>query len=138
MPELSRLQLLSPLPIFLSVGLLYTILAAATPTPRPRPLDVRAGIPRVFQGRQTIPSGSCGTRDFVCCEYISEPDVYPVPLLLALLGVVLTDPEDMYVGINCIEWEIVGPNLPGADCSPACCENTNFGGILAVDCVPPA
>ncbi|EIW52222.1 fungal hydrophobin [Trametes versicolor FP-101664 SS1] len=94
----------------------FAILAVATATPQA--------------------AGSCSTGTLQCCNSVEAAGSAAVAPILAALGVVVQD-LNIPVGLSCSG--VNGVGVGGSDsCSTnaVCCDENNFGGLLAIGCLP--
>ncbi|KIK52944.1 hypothetical protein GYMLUDRAFT_250774 [Collybiopsis luxurians FD-317 M1] len=64
----------------------------------------------------------------LCCGTLEQVSASSFAALAAALGI---DPNAI-IGLNCTPFSIITPN-----CQPVCCDNNNFGGIIAPNCLLP-
>ncbi|KAF9501085.1 hydrophobin 1 [Pleurotus eryngii] len=96
-------------------------LAVATPV-----VDVR---------RRTDPASSCSTGTLNCCNSSTTAEDKGIAGLLGLLNIVVSDITAL-VGITCTPITVVGAGGTSCTSQTLCCDNNNFGGLLALGCVP--
>ncbi|KAI0717358.1 fungal hydrophobin [Cerioporus squamosus] len=83
-----------------------------------------------------IKGGTCGTGPVQCCNQVKKATDPSVAQQLGAIGVAVQG-VDALVGIDCTPVSAVGV-LAGNSCkaNAVCCQDNNFGGAVAVGCVP--
>ncbi|KAI0737164.1 hypothetical protein C8Q80DRAFT_1115524 [Daedaleopsis nitida] len=117
----------SPALAVLTLGL-ASILAAATPLPAPAPAP---DVSTIGNGSE----GLCGASALLCCHTV-EPAASPVAsTLLKAVGAAVQDVATP-IGITCAPLSAGGVGGAGACSANAVCCANEFGGLLAVGCLP--
>ncbi|KAI5118970.1 hypothetical protein M0805_001109 [Coniferiporia weirii] len=81
------------------------------------------------------PASECDTGDLQCCESTTTSTSTEGQALLALIGVVLTDPT-VLLGSGCSPISVIGLGDGACTASPVCCDDNSFNGLVAIGCVP--
>ncbi|KAJ7113779.1 hydrophobin, partial [Mycena epipterygia] len=81
------------------------------------------------------PASSCSTGPIQCCDSSATAGDPAASAVLSLVGAVVQD-LNVGVGLTCSPITVVGTS--GGTCSgeALCCENSSFGGLIALGCVP--
>ncbi|KAI5118969.1 hypothetical protein M0805_001108 [Coniferiporia weirii] len=111
--------------------LAFPILAAATPGGSP-PVTTTVTVPAA---PTSTPASECNTGDLQCCQSTTTSTSTEGAALLALIGVVLTDPT-VLLGTGCSPISVIGLGSGACTAAPVCCDNNSFNGLVAIGCVP--
>ncbi|KAL5522502.1 SC3_4 [Sanghuangporus baumii] len=81
----------------------------------------------------TEPASQCTTGPIQCCNSVQSAGSPDVSALLGLLGIALVD-LNVLVGLNCEAIPII--SIGSSGCTPVCCENNGFNGLISIGCIP--
>ncbi|KAK0240766.1 hydrophobin-251 [Armillaria nabsnona] len=83
----------------------------------------------------TVTGGKCNTGSLQCCKSVQDPSSSAVQSALGALnipiGIVTAN-----VGLTCDPITVVGLGTTQCANQPACCDNNNYNGVVALGCTP--
>ncbi|KAK0213253.1 hydrophobin-251 [Desarmillaria ectypa] len=83
----------------------------------------------------TVTGGKCNSGSLQCCKSVQDPSSSAAQSAFGVasipIGSVTAD-----VGLACDPITVVGLGTTQCDNQPACCENNNYNGVVALGCTP--
>ncbi|KAK0225450.1 hydrophobin-251, partial [Armillaria fumosa] len=83
----------------------------------------------------TVTGGKCNSGSLQCCKSVQSPTSKAVQSALGVLDIPIgTVSAD--VGLTCDPITVVGLGTTQCANQPACCDNNNYNGVVALGCTP--
>ncbi|KAK0194963.1 hydrophobin-251 [Armillaria mellea] len=87
------------------------------------------------QTTTTVTGGKCNSGSLQCCKSVQSPSSSAVQNALGVLNIPIGT-VTANVGLTCDPITVVGLGTTQCDYQPACCDNNNYNGVVALGCTP--